>query len=79
MAMEIPVVTTSRAANGIISEQENHLKIADYPNDFASKVSLLLRDKSSRKQIGLSARKFVKTNYNWEINMNKLNELLHKG
>ena len=79
MAMEKPLVATSRAVNGIKAALENHLLIADHPKEFASKVSFLLKDKLSRRKTGISARKFVKKNYNWPTNLSKFEEILQTG
>jgi sugar transferase (PEP-CTERM/EpsH1 system associated) len=76
MAMEKPVVATSKAVEGIKAVAENQLLVADSPTEFATKICSLLKDKSQRKLLGKNARKFVEKNYNWEKNLQKLDKIL---
>ena len=76
MAMDKPVVTTSKALQGIKAIPEKHILVADDAAEFASKVCLLLKNKLKKEKIASNARKFVKATYNWENNMNKLKEIL---
>ncbi|MHC4271739.1 MAG: TIGR03087 family PEP-CTERM/XrtA system glycosyltransferase [Planctomycetota bacterium] len=76
MAMEKPVVATSKAVEGIKAVTENHLLVADSPTEFAAKICSLLKDKSQRKLLGKNARKFVEKNYNWDKNLQKLEKIL---
>ena len=76
MAMGKPVVTTTKAVEGIQAWPEEHVLVADTYNGFANAVLRLLKDQKARKQLGTSARKFVMKNYNWSTNMKKLENLL---
>ena len=77
MSMEKAVITTSQAIQGITAVNGEHLVVADEPKEFAQSVVTLLKDKDRRFTLGKNARRFVKTNYNWQTNMEKLEELLN--
>jgi len=74
--MEKAVVTTAQAIQGIRALNGEHLAVADEPKDFARAVVNLLKDTNRRHTLGVNARRFVKMNYDWQTNMNKLEELL---
>jgi sugar transferase (PEP-CTERM/EpsH1 system associated) len=76
MSMGKAVVTTSAAIQGITAVPGEHLLVADNPDDFADTVSMLLKDKDLRTQLGTSARGFVKSHYNWQTNMKRFEELI---
>jgi sugar transferase (PEP-CTERM/EpsH1 system associated) len=64
MASGLPVVTTSKAALSLRAQPGRDILIADTPEDFSNKVSMLLKDNSLRRRIGESARKYVEENHN---------------
>ena len=76
MAMGKPVITTSKAAEGINAVPGKHFLLADDPDQFIQTVSMLLQAPEKRKQLGLEAREYVKTAHDWDTNMRKLEELL---
>lgn len=65
MATGLPVISTSLGAEGIEAEEENHLLIADEPEEFLKQIDRLIGNKELRKKLVYNARKFVETNYNW--------------
>lgn len=76
MSMGKAVVTTFAAIQGITAVPGEHLLVADNPDDFADTVSILLKDKDLRTQLGTSARQFVKSHYNWQTNMKRFEDLI---
>ena len=72
MAMELPVVSTSQAIQGLLPGVKKVLEIEDDPKEFASKVIKLLDEKKKSKRLGKTASEFVMANYNWEHNLKKL-------
>ena len=76
MAMGKAVVATSKAIEGIQAVPNEHVLVADIPQDFGTAVSRLLNDKALSKQLGASAREFVMKNHHWPTNMKKLEDLL---
>jgi sugar transferase (PEP-CTERM/EpsH1 system associated) len=76
MSMEKAVVATPQAIQGITAVNGKHIVVVDQPNEFAQEVVSLLNDTNRRFTMGRNARRFVKDNYNWQANMNKLEQLL---
>jgi len=76
MAMEKPVVSTSMAVQGIGAVNCEHLLVADDSEDFAQAVLRLLSNEKMRHELGSRARHFVKTHYDWQTNLMKLDQLI---
>lgn len=76
MAMGKPVVSTSRANAGVSANDNEHLLLGDSAAGFANAVRMLLQDNEKRKLLGHRARNFVLAEYDWNINMAKLESLL---
>ena len=75
MAMKLPVVSTSVGCEGIgLTDQEDCL-LADDPEDFADKIGLLIDDRRLAEQIANRAHDFVRTNYDWDKIIDKLNNI----
>jgi len=70
------VVTTSAAVQSIRATPGVHLLVEDDFNKFAEAVFMLLGNHSLRNYLGTNARQFVKSNYNWQKNMKKIDELI---
>lgn len=79
MAMERPVVTTSRANAGIRAKSGQHLLVADSAGGFAVAVNELIKSKQVRRQLGRAARNFVVEHFNWEKTLADFAELLAPG
>jgi len=65
MAMGIPVVSTSKGAEGLDLVSGVHALIADEPAEFASMTLELLRDPGLRDTLSLNAYQMVTTKYAW--------------
>lgn len=76
MAMGKPVVTTSRATQGINVPPDQHLFVSDNARDFAAKVINLLQNERKRAELGQRNREWVKHNYQWSTHMNTLDQLI---
>ncbi len=75
MAMKLPVVSTSVGCEGIgLTDQEDCL-LADEPEDFANKIGLLIDDQRLAEQIANRAHDFVRSNYDWDKIIDKLNNI----
>jgi len=66
MALGIPVVTTSKGAEGLAVESGKHLIIADEPSEFAAATIRLLRDRSLRASLASQGYALVQERYGWE-------------
>jgi sugar transferase (PEP-CTERM/EpsH1 system associated) len=76
MAMGLPVVTTSRALEGIDARPGEDIIVADDPGDFAARTVRLLGDPQMRAGFSRRARAFVESRYRWNNCLQKLNAIL---
>lgn len=67
MAFGRPVVSTSLGCEGLNVRHEEHLLIADEPQQFADCVLRLLRDDDLYKRIAVNARARVEAEYDWDV------------
>ncbi|MCW5785237.1 MAG: TIGR03087 family PEP-CTERM/XrtA system glycosyltransferase [Nitrospirales bacterium] len=74
MAMELPVVGTTSAFQGLAVATAHGMHVADDPGAFADAVVRLLDNPELARACGLSARQFVTSHYDWS---NILQEFEH--
>ncbi len=67
MALGVPVVATTKGAEGLEVVNGEHLLIADDPARFAQRVVELLRDPVQRAGLAHNARHLVEARYDWEM------------
>lgn len=65
MALGIPVVATTKGAEGLDVVDGEHLLLADTPQAFANAVLGLIADADARSRLAQNARRLVKTRYDW--------------
>ncbi|MEQ1793471.1 MAG: glycosyltransferase, partial [Nitrospira sp.] len=65
MAMGKAMVSTSIGCEGLAVHPDEHLLVADTPEQFANKTVLLLGDKNCRLALGRAARELVERRYSW--------------
>lgn len=61
----LPTVSTTVGVEGLAAKNEVHVLIEDDIEEFAIKVTRLLKDKTLAMRLGKAARKFVIDNYDW--------------
>jgi glycosyltransferase involved in cell wall biosynthesis len=66
MAAGVPVVSTSKGAEGLEVTAGRHLLIADTPGEFANAVRLVLTDDRLATGLVAEARAVVEARYSWE-------------
>jgi glycosyltransferase involved in cell wall biosynthesis len=76
MAYGMPIVSTSKGAEGLAILPGRHMLIADTPVDFANAVSRLLEDTALCESLGVQARELVRTRYTWDASGNELRQLV---
>ena len=76
MALGVPVVATSKGAEGLEAQAGRDLFVADRPEDFARAVIRLLREPETRKSISENGRQFIGKNYDWTEIMPRFLELI---
>ncbi len=65
MALGVPVVSTTKGAEGLDAEPGRHLLIADAPAEFADATVGLLRDPALRRALTEEAGRLVAGRYDW--------------
>jgi glycosyltransferase involved in cell wall biosynthesis len=66
MALGVPVVATSKGAEGLDVIPGEHILIADSPESFAHACLNLLENREQRQQLACNARLLVEANYDWQ-------------
>jgi len=79
MAMKLPVVTTSLAAEGIPVAQGNNAYVADAPEVMADFLQMLLHDPDKAEKVGELGRKAIETHFNWEQSIDRLEKVLQEA
>lgn len=78
MAIGVPVVATSKGAEGLGAQDGEHLLIANDPDAFAKSVIRILKDKNFRDHLSTNANRFVKKNYDWSAVMPRFMNLVEQ-
>ena len=76
MGLGVPVLSTSKGAEGINFIQGEHIEIADDEKLFAEKLTGLLEDKNTRMHLQIGARKLVEHEYDWDVIGNKIQKFI---
>lgn len=76
MSMGKAIVTTPTAVQGISFDCSNAVQVAGTPSDFAESVLFFLENETIRQKYGNNARGFVKKYYDWQQNMQHLEECI---
>jgi sugar transferase (PEP-CTERM/EpsH1 system associated) len=76
MAMGVPVVCSSLAANGVDAVPGDHLLVADTPRDYVTAILRLLEDRAERMRLAEAGRARILANHNWQQSMQKLDGIV---
>ncbi len=74
MACGLPIVTTTAGAAGVAVKHDEHVWIADTPDEFAKAVSELLKNSGMARRLGTAARALA-LEYDWSISTQLLEDL----
>ena len=74
----MPVVTTSKGAEGLAVVHGDHLLIADDPREFAAATVRLLRDAELSVALGARGRDLVRARYTWSVQGARLRDLVRE-
>lgn len=66
MALGTPVVSTTKGAEGLGAQPNEHLLIADQPQEFAQAVVQLCQNQALHARLSTAGRRFVAENYTWQ-------------
>ena len=75
LAMQIPVVATTAALQGIDAEPGRDLLVADDPLEFANAVNRLLSDKDLRLELARNGRNLIQQRHDWNENLKRLDHI----
>ncbi|MGA3292208.1 MAG: glycosyltransferase family 4 protein [Candidatus Microgenomates bacterium] len=78
MAMEKPIVASSKGAEGLAVENGKNILLADNPCEFSEKIVWLIKNPSEAKKMGERARKLVKEKYDWRLIVEKTEDIYQK-
>jgi len=67
MAMGKAIVATSMSCEGLEVKHDEHILIANTPQDFASMIALVLENRTLGQRLGAAARILVENRYSWDI------------
>jgi polysaccharide biosynthesis protein PslH len=76
LAMGIPVVSTTSAAQGVDGVPGRDYLVADEAGPMAEAVCKLLRDPEEAREQGMRGRRFVEDTYDWEVVFEPLDQML---
>ncbi len=76
LAMGLPVVGSTSATQGVQGKPGEHYWVSDDPKEHARMVIELIDDPSKARALGQAGRTFVENNYDWEVVLQRLDEIL---
>ena len=76
MALKIPCITSTLANNALKAKNGESILIADTPEEYANHINDLIFYEDKGKMIGLNGYYFVLENYSWEMENQKLEEII---
>lgn len=78
MALGVPVISTTKGAEGIHLRDGEHLLIANTPEEMADAVSRLFQDNRLRHRLATAARRQVENEYDWQVIARRLSDLIEQ-
>lgn len=78
LARGVPVVSTSKGAEGLAVVGGEHLLIADDPRAFANAALRLLRNADFAERLGARGREFVRQRHDWAVRGEELRDLVRR-
>ena len=76
MALGIPVISTSKGAQGIPYTNKQNILIANSPLEFKKAICLLIKNKKLAQQIGYQGKQLILRHFSNEIVIKKLRRIL---
>ncbi len=76
LAMGVPVVTSSLAADGVDCLAGEHLLVADRPDEIADSVLSLMQDAGKRQRLSEAGRARMLSHHHWPHSMQRLDAIL---
>ncbi|MGB9004425.1 MAG: glycosyltransferase family 4 protein [Candidatus Aminicenantales bacterium] len=77
-AAGVPVVSTTKGAEGLAAVDGKNLLIADRADDFIEKIVLLLKKPQLGKKIAIEGKRLAQQRYSWPMILDKTNGVLKR-
>ena len=77
MSLGIPIISTSKGAEGIPYKNYHNILIADTINEFEEAVYLLIEDKKLAKKIGENGKKLVEALFSKNFAINQWKKIIN--
>jgi glycosyltransferase involved in cell wall biosynthesis len=77
-AAGVPVVSTTKGAEGLAAENGKNILVADRPDDFVEKIILLLKKPQLGRKIAAEGKCLAERSYSWPKILDKTNAVLKK-
>lgn len=78
MAMGVPVVTSRVAAGGVDAKAEEHLLVADAPQEIADAILRIVEQPEERRRLSLAGRERVLSRHAWAGSMQRLDAIIER-
>jgi sugar transferase (PEP-CTERM/EpsH1 system associated) len=78
MAMQIPCITSPLANQALQAKENEEILIADTPEAYAHHILFLLDNPEKAGQIARAGYEYILSNFSWEAETDKIEQLLHK-
>ena len=78
MAMGVPVVSSSLAAQGVDAEPGEHFLTADTPEEYADAILQLMGNPHERKRFAEAGRSRMLSHHDWPSSMKRLDQILER-
>ena len=79
MAMGVPVVTSTIAANGVDVVKNEHLLVADDAGECAQTILRVMQDRDYRRQVSGAGLARVKSHHDWVSSMSRFDGMLQQA
>ena len=76
MAMKIPCITSPLAFQALNAREGENILVASTPEDYATQILSLLGDPEKAARIAENGYRFVRDNYSWEKETEKLERVM---
>lgn len=76
MAMGLPCLTSSLANNALGAKAGDEILISDSPQGYAEAIEKIFSDVNFYHKIAENGYRFVHRNFNWDVNVDKLNAII---
>ncbi len=78
MSMQIPCITTSLSNSALNADLNKEILLGNTADELADCVCNLIKNVELRNELSKNALRFIKANYSWKSNIDKLNNLIKK-